>query len=67
MQQSSSRTHGFSIQDPATHSPELVLIGKKGPAFSDPCNECDDFQTVIIRRGSQLTTVRCTCQLAVAA
>jgi hypothetical protein len=64
VQQSLSRTNGFSIQTPASRS-RLVLVGKKGPAFSDPCGNCDGFNTVVIRRNGQSATVRCTCQLAV--
>lgn len=64
MQQSLSRNSGFSIPTPASR-PRLVLVGKKGPAFSDPCKKCDGFDTVVIRRNGQSTTVRCACQLAV--
>ncbi|MDX2843661.1 hypothetical protein PV377_32770 [Streptomyces ipomoeae] len=66
MRKSPSRTTGNSIQAPATR-PQLVLIGKKGPAFTGTCPDCDGFQTVVIRRNGQAVTVRCTCQLAVSA
>lgn len=61
MRKSSSRTTGNSIH------PHLVLIGKKGPAFTGTCPDCDGFQTVVIRRNGQAITVRCTCQLEVSA
>ncbi|MET7621802.1 hypothetical protein [Streptomyces sp. NPDC005408] len=63
MQQSVSRTSGFSIPVPASR--QLALVGKKGPAFTGTCPDCDDFQTVV-RRDAQLTTVSCSCQLAAA-
>lgn len=66
MQKSRSRTPGFSIPAPATR-PRLVLVGKKGPAFSSQCADCDGFDTVVIRRNGESTTVRCTCRLAVSA
>ncbi|QUC63820.1 hypothetical protein IOD14_44050 (plasmid) [Streptomyces sp. A2-16] len=66
MRKSRSRTSGFSIPAPATR-PQLVLIGKKGPAFTNSCPECDGFQTVVTRRSGQPVTVRCACQLAVSA
>jgi hypothetical protein len=66
MSKSRSHTRGFSIPAPATR-PQLVLIGKKGPAFTGTCPDCDGFQTVVIRRNGQAVTVRCTCQLAVSA
>ncbi|MEU6902986.1 MULTISPECIES: hypothetical protein [Streptomyces] len=65
MQKSASRTTGISIPAPASR-PRLVLVGKKGPAFSAPCADCNGFDTVVIRRNGESTTVRCTCQLAVA-
>lgn len=65
MHKSVSRITGFSIPAP-TSRPQLVLVGKKGPAFSSPCADCDGFDTVVIRRNGQPATVRCTCQLAVA-
>ncbi|MFD4143058.1 hypothetical protein [Streptomyces sp. NPDC058572] len=65
MNKSDSRTTGFSIPAPASR-PQLVLVGKKGPAFSTPCGDCEGFDTVVTRRSGQPTTVRCTCQLAVA-
>lgn len=66
MQKSRSRTTRFSIPTPATRS-RLLLIGKKGPAFSSQCPDCDGFDTVVIRRNGESTTVRCACQLAVSA
>ncbi|MFF8432427.1 hypothetical protein ACF07Y_46415 [Streptomyces sp. NPDC016566] len=66
MSKSRSRTHGFSIQAPAT-CPQLVLIGKKGPAFSSSCPDCAGFQTVVIRRDGREVTVHCICRLAVSA
>ncbi|QIP74739.1 hypothetical protein [Streptomyces sp. VN1] len=66
MQKSASRTTGISIPAPASR-PRLVLVGKKGPAFSTPCADCNGFDTVVIRRNGQAVTVRCTCQLAVSA
>ncbi|WP_433573969.1 hypothetical protein [Streptomyces sp. CA-251247] len=65
MQKSASRTTGISIPAPANPS-RLVLVGKKGPAFSAQCADCAGFDTVVIRRNGQATTVRCTCLLAVA-
>jgi len=65
VQKSASRTTGISIPAPASR-PRLVLVGKKGPAFSAPCADCNGFDTVVIRRNGESTTVRCTCQLAVA-
>ncbi|MDT0478033.1 hypothetical protein RM863_38550 [Streptomyces sp. DSM 41014] len=66
MRNSPSRDTGISIQAPATR-PQLLLIGKKGPAFTGTCPDCDGFQTVVIRRNGQAVTIRCTCQLAVSA
>ena len=66
MSKSRSRTTGNSIQAPATR-PQLVLVGLRGPAFSNSCPDCDGFDTVVIRRGGQRVTVRCNCQLAVSA
>ena len=66
MQKSASRTTGISIPAPASR-PRLVLVGKKGPAFSAPCADCNGFDTVVIRRNGESTTARCTCQLAVSA
>ncbi|MET7843669.1 hypothetical protein ABZT45_34710 [Streptomyces sp. NPDC005356] len=65
MQKSASRSTGISIPAPASR-PRLVLVGKKGPAFSAPCTDCNGFDTVVIRRNGQVTIARCTCQLAVA-
>ncbi|MFT9669350.1 hypothetical protein ACMZ5F_31295 [Streptomyces rhizosphaericola] len=64
MQKSRSRTSGFSIPAPASR-PRLVMVGKKGPAFSNQCTDCAGFDTVVIRRNGQASIVRCTCQLAV--
>ncbi|MFD5234311.1 hypothetical protein ACFWJ5_38525 [Streptomyces qaidamensis] len=64
MQKHASRTTGISISAPASR-PQLVLVGKKGPAFSGQCADCDGFDTVVTRRNGQAITVRCTCQLAV--
>ncbi|WP_331733051.1 hypothetical protein OG495_37235 (plasmid) [Streptomyces longwoodensis] len=66
MRKSPSRTTGISIQAPVTRQ-QLVLIGKRGPAFTGTCPDCDNFQTVVIRRNGQTLTVRCTCQLGVGA
>ncbi|MGR3939070.1 hypothetical protein [Streptomyces sp. BRA346] len=65
MQKSASRTTGTSITVPASR-PRLVLVGKKGPAFSTACANCNQFDTVVTRRNGQATTLRrCYCQLAV--
>lgn len=66
MQKSASRPVGVSIPAPARR-PQLLLVGKKGPAFSTQCGDCDGFDTVVIRRAGETVTVRCTCQLAVSA
>lgn len=64
MQKSASRTTGTSIQDPAT-DPQVVFVGKRGPALSARCGDCDGFHTVVTRRDGRTSTVRCNCQLAV--
>ncbi|WP_306324151.1 MULTISPECIES: hypothetical protein [unclassified Streptomyces] len=66
MRKSPSRTTGISIPAPVSRA-RLVLVGKKGPAFSTPCDDCDGFDTVVIRRNGKPTAVRCTCQTAVSA
>ncbi|WP_166802732.1 hypothetical protein [Streptomyces sp. ICN441] len=66
MSKSRSRTSGFSIPPPAS-APRLLLVGKKGPAFTGTCPDYAGFDTVVIRRNGRSTTVRCTCQLEAAA
>lgn len=66
MQKSASRSAGISIPAPARRL-QPVLVGKKGPAFSSPCADCNGFDTVVTRSNGQTTVVRCSCTLAVTA
>ncbi|MFE4777842.1 hypothetical protein [Streptomyces sp. NPDC056713] len=61
MTQSVSPTSTTSIKAPTRRA--LTAIGKKGPAFTAPCGQCDGFDTVVVRRGGGQVTYRCTCQL----
>ncbi|MFD8242370.1 hypothetical protein ACIGQC_29735 [Streptomyces albidoflavus] len=63
MQKSATRPAGTSIPAPARPR-RLMLVYKKGPAFSSPCPDCNGFDAVVTR-GGQTTTIRCACQLAV--
>jgi hypothetical protein len=66
VQKSASHPAGISIPAPASR-PQLMLVGKKGPALSSQCADCNGFDTVVIRRNGQTINVRCTCQLVVSA
>lgn len=63
MHQSDSPATSISIPPPGD-GPQLLLVGKKGPAFSMPCGDCDGFNTVVTRRHGRSVTVHCACQLA---